>query len=62
MNALPQPGAEVLLPTAAVVAIAFGAGSFWGLYAVALPIEFSLCVVGYGVGDGRVSVGRMGVK
>jgi len=38
MNAFPQPGAEVLLPTAAVVAIAFGAGSFWGLYAVALPI------------------------
>lgn len=38
MNALSQPGAEVLPSTAGVVATAFGAGSFWGLYAVALPI------------------------
>ena len=34
MNELPQPGAEVLLPTAAVIAIAFGTGSFWGRLAV----------------------------
>ena len=38
MNALPQPGAEILLPTAAAIAIAFGAGPFRGLHAVALPI------------------------